>query len=93
MTQFDEKKQDERLHGLRVHEEEQLAEMLAGKYGVEYIDLTSRSVDTDALRLIPEAEARQRHPELRSHTGPLSDLPSRHRTPYSARYSHGGASK
>ena len=29
MTQFDEKKQDERLHDLRAREEEQLAEMLA----------------------------------------------------------------
>jgi len=58
MTQFDEKKQGERLHELREREEEQLAEMLSGKYGVEYIDLTSKSIDTDALRLIPEAESR-----------------------------------
>jgi len=34
MTQFDEKKQDERLHDLRAREEEQLAEILAKKYGV-----------------------------------------------------------
>ncbi len=58
MTQFNERKQDERLHDLRAREEEQLAEMLAGKYGVEYVDLTTKSVDTDALRLIPEAESR-----------------------------------
>ena len=58
MAQFNERKQDERLHELRAREEEQLAEMLSGKYGVEYADLTSRSIDTDALRLIPEAEAR-----------------------------------
>ncbi len=58
MTQFDEKRQGERLHELREREEEQLAEMLSGKYGVEYIDLTSKSIDTDALRLIPEAESR-----------------------------------
>jgi type II secretory ATPase GspE/PulE/Tfp pilus assembly ATPase PilB-like protein len=32
--------------------------MLATKYGVEYVDLTSKSIDTDALRLVPEAEAR-----------------------------------
>ncbi len=57
-TQFNEKKQEERLGELRAREEEQLAEMLAGKYGVEYVDLTSKSIDTDALRLIEEKEAR-----------------------------------
>lgn len=59
MVQFsDEKKQAERLEELRHKEEEQLAEMLSRKYGVEYVDLTSKSIDTDALRLIPETEAR-----------------------------------
>jgi len=58
-TQFDEKKQEERLDELRKKEEEQLAQMLAGKYGVGYVDLTSKSIDTDALRLIPEKEARE----------------------------------
>ena len=58
MTQFNERKQDERLHELRAREEEQLAEMLAGKYGVEYIDLTTKSIDTDALALIDEKVAR-----------------------------------
>lgn len=59
MVDFNEKKQDERLLELRAREEEQLAEVLAGKYGVEYVDLTSKSIDTDALRLIPEADARR----------------------------------
>src|SRR3989338_2434765 len=58
MALFDEKKQDERLHELRAREEEQLAEMLAGKYGVPYADLTTKAIDTDALRLIPETESR-----------------------------------
>ena len=57
-TQFNDKKQDERLAELRGREEEQLAEMLSKKYGVEYADLTSKSIDTDALRTISEAEAR-----------------------------------
>jgi len=57
-TQFNEKKQDERLHDLRGREEEQLAEMLSGKYGVEYADLTSKAIDTDALRLVEEKIAR-----------------------------------
>ncbi len=58
MTQFNEKKQEERLEELRAREEEQLAEMLAQKYGVEYVDLTKKSIDSDALRLVPEKEAR-----------------------------------
>src|SRR3989344_5254050 len=58
MTTFDEKKSTERLDELHKKEEEQLAEMLATKCGVEYEDLTSRSIDTDALRLITEDDAR-----------------------------------
>src|SRR3989338_8232625 len=57
-TQFNEKKQDERLSELSAQEEEQLAEMLSGKYGVEYVDLTSKSIDTDALRIVEEKQAR-----------------------------------
>lgn len=59
MTTFDEKKQEERLHDLRLREEEELAEVLSKKYGVYYVDLTSKSIDTDALRLVPEADARK----------------------------------
>src|SRR3989344_3182284 len=59
MTTFDEKKRDERLEELHKREEEQLAEMLSQKYGIEYADLTKKSIDTDALRLVPEEEARQ----------------------------------
>src|SRR3989338_3672656 len=57
-AQFNDRKQEERLDELHRREEEQLAQMLAGRYGVEYVDLTSKSIDTDALRLVPEAEAR-----------------------------------
>ena len=58
MTVFNEKKQDERLKELRLREEEQLAEMLSAKYGIEYVDLTSKAIDTNALRLITETEGR-----------------------------------
>ncbi len=57
-TQFNEKKQDERFAELRKQEEEQLAEMLSAKYGIEYADLTSKSIDTDSLRLVDEKIAR-----------------------------------
>jgi type IV pilus assembly protein PilB len=57
-TTFNDKKSAERLEELHAREEEQLAEMLSVKYGVEYVDLTSKSIDTDALRLIDEKRAR-----------------------------------
>ena len=60
MTVFNEKKQDERLKELRLREEEQLAEMLSKKYNIEYVDLTSKAIDTDALRLVTEAEGNYR---------------------------------
>jgi type II secretory ATPase GspE/PulE/Tfp pilus assembly ATPase PilB-like protein len=59
MLEFDEKKQADRLGDLRELEEEQLAQMLAQKYGIDYTDLTRTSIDTDALQLIPEEEARR----------------------------------
>lgn len=55
---FDEKRRDERIADLYEREEEELAKVLAPKYGVEYVDLTRVAVDTDALRLIPEEKAR-----------------------------------
>jgi type IV pilus assembly protein PilB len=59
MVQFgNEKKQEERLTELLAKEEEGLAQALSGKYGVEYVDLSSKSIETDALRLIPQADAR-----------------------------------
>ncbi|PCI30870.1 hypothetical protein COB52_00640 [Candidatus Kaiserbacteria bacterium] len=59
MVQFDEKDQDERLAKLYEQEEEALAKALSTKYGVEYVDLTRLSIDTDALRLIDEKAARE----------------------------------
>lgn len=59
MVQFNEKKQEERLEEIHRKEEEQLAQILSAKYGVDYADLTSKSIDTDALRLVPEEEARK----------------------------------
>ena len=58
MTDFNEIQQDERIHELHAKEEEELAQMLAHKYQVEYIDLSSHSIDSDALRLVPEKIAR-----------------------------------
>lgn len=47
------------LEELRAKEEEELAQVLSQKYGVGYQDLTRVSINTDALRLVPEETARE----------------------------------
>ena len=59
MIQFDDTEQKRKLSELYEQEEEQLAKILSRKYGIEYVDLTRVAIDTDALRLIPEQEARK----------------------------------
>ncbi len=59
VIQFDETKRNERLNDLYKKEEEELAKMLSAKYGAQYVDLTRLSIDTDALRLVPEEKARE----------------------------------
>ncbi len=49
---------DRKLDELRLREEEELAQVLSQKYGIGYMDLTRLSINTEALRLIPEADAR-----------------------------------
>jgi type II secretory ATPase GspE/PulE/Tfp pilus assembly ATPase PilB-like protein len=56
--QFNDTKQTERLEELHLKEEEDLAQMLAQKYGVGYVDLTRQGISTDSLKLIPEKDAR-----------------------------------
>lgn len=58
MPQFNETDADKRIEFLRKREEEELAQMLSKKYGVEYVDLSLVAVNSDALRVIPEAQAR-----------------------------------
>src|SRR3989338_9001854 len=59
MVVFDEDKQNKRVAELRKKEEEDLAETLSTKYGVPYLDLSATPINIDALRAIPEAEARE----------------------------------
>ena len=56
---FDEDKQNRKLTDLHHKEEEDLVQMLAGKYNVEYVNLLVTPVNTDALRLTQEAVARE----------------------------------
>ncbi len=60
MAQFDEEKPERQLEELRKAEEEQLVEVLAAsKYKLPYVDLSRLGVDNEALRIIPESEARE----------------------------------
>jgi type II secretory ATPase GspE/PulE/Tfp pilus assembly ATPase PilB-like protein len=59
MPIVDDPEELKREEHLRKQEEEDLAQILSQKYGLTYLDLTLVSVNTDALRLIPEKEARE----------------------------------
>jgi len=58
MVTFQDPKQQERFNELKKKEEEDLVALLATRYGIPHAYLSSASINTDALRLIPEAEAR-----------------------------------
>jgi len=54
MSQFDEEKQETRLQELYKVEAEELSKILSVKYGLQYLDLSTVPVNTDALQIIPE---------------------------------------
>jgi type IV pilus assembly protein PilB len=58
MVVFDEEKQDKRLEELHRQEEEELAQVLSAKFGVNYIDLTTSAINMEALRVVDEKTAR-----------------------------------
>ncbi|TSC69121.1 MAG: Uncharacterized protein G01um101456_320 [Parcubacteria group bacterium Gr01-1014_56] len=58
MVVFADAAQQKRVDFLRKREEENLAQMLSHKYGVEYVDLSLVAINRDALGLIPEAESK-----------------------------------
>lgn len=55
---FDDNKNNQRIADLRQQEEEDLAQLLASKYDLPYIDLSGITIDTDALKLVPQDIAR-----------------------------------
>lgn len=59
MPLFDDKKQNERLDELYKKEEEDLVVLLAARHKVPYINLSTVSINGDALKLIPEGTARE----------------------------------
>jgi len=59
MVQFNDDKQAEQLADIRKREEEALVQKTAQKIGVAYIDMTGVAIDTDALRIILEEDAKR----------------------------------
>jgi len=59
MVIFNEERQNKQVEELYLREAEELAQVLAQKYGYPYLDLSVVSINTDALRVIPEDKARQ----------------------------------
>jgi len=56
---FDTKKEDAHLVEMHEKEEEDVVQILSEKYGLPYADLDLKEIDADALRVIPEALARE----------------------------------
>jgi type IV pilus assembly protein PilB len=56
---FDTKLADSTLSSSREREEEDVANIVSGKYGIAYADLSLTAIDTDALRIIPEEKAKE----------------------------------
>ncbi|MFA6519349.1 MAG: ATPase, T2SS/T4P/T4SS family [Candidatus Paceibacterota bacterium] len=55
---FDTAGEEAKLAGIHEREEEDVARILSDKYGLSYADLSLKEIDGDALRIIPEEEAR-----------------------------------
>ncbi len=58
MVTFDDEKEKKGLAEVKEREEEELLQFLAERHGIPYIDLATLSIENDALRLVPETEAR-----------------------------------
>lgn len=58
MPQFEEEKSNRRLYQLRRKEAEDSTKLLAASYGMDYVDLSVVAIEIDALKMIPEAQAR-----------------------------------
>ncbi len=58
MVVFFDENQKKKLEEIHEREEEDLVQLLAQKYKIPYIDLSTASIDLDCLKLIPEEKAR-----------------------------------
>ncbi len=58
MVNFDEEQQNKKLAEMRKSEEEDVSRILAERYGYNYLDLNFIAINSDALRILNEEEAR-----------------------------------
>jgi len=58
MAIFNDDKKQEQIDEMRKREAEDLAKILAQKYKLPYLDLSRMTIDIDALKILPEEEAR-----------------------------------
>ena len=59
MVKFDETKVNKKIAELHKKEEEELANILSNKYGLQYIDLSGVPINTDALQIITEKTSKE----------------------------------
>jgi type II secretory ATPase GspE/PulE/Tfp pilus assembly ATPase PilB-like protein len=71
---FNTEAENEKLASIREREEEDLAQLLSAKYGIAYADLGLAPLDLDALRVIPEAKAREAEAVLFDKNGKNASL-------------------
>ena len=57
-SRFDTKHEDTELARVREREEEDVAHILSEKYDLSYADLSLKEIDNEALRVVPEEQAR-----------------------------------
>src|SRR3989338_9878444 len=69
MAVFNDQEQQKRVEFLKRREEEDLAQILSKKYGVEYVDLSLVAVNVDALRLISEKDSKEAEAAEFGHIG------------------------
>lgn len=69
MITFDDSAHKRKLEKIRGEEQERLAQTLATRNSVEYIDLTTRPIDVDALGTISEKESREAKAAVFQRTG------------------------
>jgi len=67
-------KQLDRYRELRAQEAESLAQTLSGTYSVPYVDISRMSINTDALRLIPEEQAKKANAAAYSFTAGVVNI-------------------
>ena len=59
MVTFDDDKQNAKILEVRRKEEESLAQTMASRHDIGYIDLSAAAVNSEALRVVTETEARE----------------------------------